>query len=420
MTTSTHPRRHWRRNLLLAVALLVVLLIALRAALPGWVTRAVNERMADMGDYQGQVADVDLRLIIGAYSVRDIVITKVDGDAPVPFFAAPRIDLSVSWRALFKGRLVATSDIHEPQVNFVDIEGEDNQTGAGVDWRAQLEELAPFRLNEVRVHDGEIWFRNFISRPQVDLQATNVQGRVLNLSNVEDRERARAASFQLTADVLGQAPLESSAEFNPFDLLENFDFRLRVTQIDLTRLNEFLQAYAKLDAEGGTGDFVMELACRQGELTGYAKPLFDEVEIFSWKEDVEEEGDNPLRALWEAIAGGIENLFKNQELDQIATRVEITGTVEDADTSVGQAIVAILVNAFVEAYRPVFEGLPEQEEDACVGSDHRKLMIYSEFLQKPAPFRALEVHFDQQIDALCTHAISARLSMCDCRIKYRL
>jgi hypothetical protein len=185
---------------------------------------------------------------------------------------------------------------------------------------------------------------------------------VLNLSNVEERERTRAASFHLTADVLGQAPLESSAEFNPFDLMENFDFRVRVRQVDLTRLNEFLQAYANLDVEAGTGDFVMELACRQGQLTGYAKPLFDEVEIFSWTEDVEEQKDNPLRVLWEAIAGGIENLFKNQELDQIATRVEITGTLGDADTSIAQAIVSILVNAFVEAYRPVFEGLPEQPD----------------------------------------------------------
>jgi hypothetical protein len=62
------------------------------------------------------------------------------------------------------------------------------------------------------------------------------------------------------------------------------------------------------------------------------------------------------------MADGIENLFKNQELDQIATRVEITGTLGDADTSIAQAIVSILVNAFVEAYRPVFEGLPEQPD----------------------------------------------------------
>jgi hypothetical protein len=362
MTTPTRHQRHWRRTLLLAVALLAVLLIAARAALPGWVTRLVNEKIADLGDYRGHVEDVDLQLIIGSYSIRDVAITKVDGDAPVPFFLAPRIDLAVSWRALFKGRLVANADIYEPQVNFVDTKGEDNQTGLGVDWRKQLEELAPFRLNEVRVHDGEIWFRNYFSRPNVDHQATNVQGRVLNLSNVEKRERTRAASFHLTADVLGQAPLESSAEFNPFDLMENFDFRVRVRQVDLTRLNEFLQAYANLDVEAGTGDFVMELACRQGQLTGYAKPLFDEVEIFSWTEDVEEQKDNPLRVLWEAIAGGIENLFKNQELDQIATRVEITGTLGDADTSIAQAIVSILVNAFVEAYRPVFEGLPEQPD----------------------------------------------------------
>jgi len=38
--------------------------------------------------------------------------------------------------------------------------------------------------------------------------------------------------------------------------------------------------------------------------------------------------------------------------------VEIHGRIDDARTSTWQAIVAVLHNAFVEAYRARFEGLP--------------------------------------------------------------
>src|SRR5690606_40130375 len=92
------------------------------------------------------------------------------------------------------------------------------------------------------------------------------------------------------------------------------------TGIDLTRANDLLRAYAKLDVEQGSGDFVMELKARDGQLDGYAKPLFRNVEIFNSKSDVEQEGKNPLQIAWEALAGGIQNLFKNQHFDQFATR----------------------------------------------------------------------------------------------------
>ena len=38
-----------------------------------------------------------------------------------------------------------------------------SQTGAGTDWREQLDKLLPITLNEVRVVDGTLRFRNFTS-----------------------------------------------------------------------------------------------------------------------------------------------------------------------------------------------------------------------------------------------------------------
>lgn len=355
----TRVRRRWPW---VTLAVIVVALVVVRLLLAGWVAGYVNSKLDRMGDYHGELDSVSLHLWRGAYSIHDLRIERVGGKVPVPLLKAPRIDLSVSWRALLHGGIVATADFEQPQVNFVDGPGGDNQSGTGVDWRARLEDLLPIRLDEVNVRGGSLHFRNFISDPRVDLVATDVDGVVTNLTNVR-ASGSRPAHFEATAKILGHAPLETSADFDPLGKLTDFDFRVRVTGIDLTRANDLLRAYAKLDVEQGSGDFVMELKARDGQLDGYAKPLFRNVEIFNWKSDVEQEGKNPLQIAWEALAGGIQNLFKNQHFDQFATRVEIHGRVGDTKTSAWQAIVAILRNAFVQAFKPQFERLPTRSAD---------------------------------------------------------
>ena len=350
------PRWAW-----ISLGVLVVALITVRIMLPTWVAGYVNRRLDRMGDYHGQLASVDIHLWRGAYSINTLEIAKVTGKVPVPLVKAPRIDLEVSWNALLHGKVVAKAEFFQPELNFVDADSKaGGQSGKGVNWRAQLEALIPIRLDEVQVHDGRIHFRNFNSDPRVDLQATQVNGVVTNLSNT-GRASERAASFDLTARVLGDAPVTATAKFDPLGSLENFKFSIKVSKIELRKANDFLQAYAKLDVEQGSGDFVMELEANNGRLDGYAKPLFRDVKIFSWKHDVEQQHDNPLRVAWEALAGGIQNLFKNQSENQFATRVEIHGTTKSRDISTWEAIVGILHNAFVEAFKPTFERLPKRE-----------------------------------------------------------
>jgi hypothetical protein len=153
------------------------------------------------------------------------------------------------------------------------------------------------------------------------------------------------------------------ASFDPLDRrIADFTLTLRISDIQLKRLNDLARAYAKLDFAGGHGTFVMQLEAKDGALSGYAKPLLHDVQIFSWKQDVEEEGKNPLRVAWEAIAQGITSLFKNQAKDQFATRIPISGRIDNKDISAWAAIVGVLHNAFVQAYTPKLEDLKPAPE----------------------------------------------------------
>lgn len=230
-----------------SLAGITLLLVALHVALPYLVRDYLNDKLAEMGDYRGQISDVDLALWRGAYRINGLEIVKVQGKVPVPFVKAPLIDLSVSWHSLWYDHAVVAKVLFvKPELNFVDGGNKQaSQTGRGTDWRAQLGKLLPITLDEVRIDNGRITFHNFTSKPPVDMQATQVEASVFNLTNVVDVKGRRDARFEGKALLLGHAPLEANATFDPLSNFEEFEFRLRVKDIELKRMNDFAAAYGK-------------------------------------------------------------------------------------------------------------------------------------------------------------------------------
>lgn len=349
---------------LIGLASLVALLLALHLALPYLVRNYLNDRLADMGDYRGQIADVDLAWWRGAYQINDLKIVKTTGKVPVPFLDAPLIDLSVSWRSLWYDHAVVAEVVFvHPELNFVDGGNKQNsQTGQGTDWRQQLEKLLPITLNEVRIENGTLTFRNFNSKPPVDLKATQLQASIRNLTNVRDEKGRRDAHFDGTARLLGDARVESRATFDPFSDFDDFEFRLRATDIQLRRLNDFASAYGKFDFNAGHGDLVIEAQAENGRLHGYIKPLLRDVDVFNWQQDVEDKDKGFFRSIWEALVGASETVLKNQPKNQFATRVELRGSVHQRNISAFEAFLQILRNGFIQAFNARYEQPPPDSD----------------------------------------------------------
>ena len=342
---------------LAGLASLVALLVALHLALPYLVRDYLNDKLADMDEYRGQVADVDLAWWRGAYQINGLKIVKTSGKVPVPLLDAPLIDLSVSWSSLWYDKaVVAEVTFVHPQLNFVDGGSKQaSQTGRGTDWRRQLEKLLPITLDEVRIDNGVLAFRNFNAKPPVDLKATQLNASIRNLTNVRNKQGRRDASLDASALLLGDAKVESRATFDPFSDFDDFQFRLRATGIELRRLNDFSSAYGKFDFNAGHGDLVIEAQAENGRLTGYIKPLLRDVDVFNWQQDVQEKDKGFFRSVWEALIGATETVLKNQRKNQFATRVELSGSVHKQDVSAFEAFLQILRNGFVQAFNARYE-----------------------------------------------------------------
>lgn len=336
---------------------LLALLLVVHVALPYMVRDYLNDKLADMGDYRGHIDDIDVALWRGGYRINGLRIVKVNQDLPVPFVDAPQIDISVSWNELLEKRAVVARVVFErPEVNFVDGKSrEDSQTGEGTDWREQLNKLLPITLNEARINEGTLGFYNFNASPPVKLKANAIQASFYNLTNVADEQGDRVARFEGKAKLMDQAPLEASAVFDPFHNFQDFEFRVRATGIELTRLNDLANAYGKFDFKSGTGDIVVEAFAEDSQLSGYIKPLLRNVEVFDWQQDVENQNKGFFRSIWEAVVAGSEKVLRNQPRDQIATRVELRGSTRQQNVSAFEAFIGILRNGFVQAFNSGFE-----------------------------------------------------------------
>lgn len=339
--------RYW----VLGLVALVTILVALRLALPHWVKDYLNNQLADMGAYQGYITDVDIALWRGAYALSDVEVTKSDGSSEVPFFEADSIDLSISWRALLDGAVVAEVGFIRPELHFVDGGEQEGQAGTGTDWREAIQQLVPIRIDRLEIEDGVLHFHNFQSDPEVHLLLTEINGKISNITNVDRDDDAGYADANLEGMIFEDAHVFLEGSLDPLGDFRNFSIRLKTIDIDLTRINDLAEAYGNFDFESGTGSFIMELEADDGELVGYAKPILDNVVILDVESDSE---DGLLNVAWEAVLGALGRIFRNQPEERIASQIEIRGDLDQQEMSAWQALASVLRNAFVEAYEASF------------------------------------------------------------------
>ena len=335
------------------LGVLVVLGAVARGLMPWAVLHYVNRTIDRSPLYDGEIGDVRIHLWRGAYSLRDVRLNKTTGNVPVPFFAAPRLDFAIQWKALFHGKIVGRVLMDEPELNFVDAAAaEEDQTGAGAPWLQMIRDLFPFRINEALVRNGSIHFRAYRSAKPVDVYLSEVQAAIEDLANIHDDTAPLIATVQASGLAMDQAKFDFRMTLDPFSYRPTFHLAMRLVGLDVTKINDLAMDYGNFDFQRGWFDLVVEADSKEGRLSGYAKPLFRDLKVFSLKEDLR---GNPFQALWQALVGATTVVFKNQPRDQFGTLIPFSGDTSGTTPDLLATIGNVLRNAFVRAYLPRLE-----------------------------------------------------------------
>lgn len=342
-----------KKRLWIGLAVFILLLVGARLALPGWVRDHVNKKLDEHPEYDGKVGDVDIHLLRGAYSINGVKIVKTsENQPPEPFFEARLVDFSIEWRELFQKSIVGEIWVEDAALNFVKSKDkEESQTKVDASWLGIVQDLFPFKINKFQIADSAITFQDVHAKPKVDLQITNLFAVATNLTNARDLVEKLPASIRARGQTIGGGDLALNMRLNPLEKDPAFDLNLSLTNVDLTALNPMLEAYGKVDVKRGTFEVFTEIYAEDGMFEGYVKPFFRDLDVFEFKTD----NENPLKMAWQALVAGAMKLFKNQDKDQVATKIPIRGEIGAAQTEIWTTLANVLKNAFVQAFSPTID-----------------------------------------------------------------
>ena len=350
------------RTLKTTLTVLAVILL-IRAILPTGVEWYVNRALTKAENYSGYVGDIDLNLWRGAYEIEDIRIVKINSDLEIPFFAAKRLDLSLLWSALFRGALVGEIYAYDPEINFTDGESEGKkQSGASENWLSIADDLFPLKIDKLVIENGKISFSNLDAKPPIRIALYDIEIEAYNLANNKSGISDRTATASGRAKTLGQGEVTISAVASPETAKPTFDLNVEARQVALKVYEDLFNYYAPFTLEAGTLDLAAEIAANEGKLKGYVKPVLNNVDVFSWKGDIEEDGKGFFGGLKEMLAGFLAEIFENQKRDQLATKIPVEGTIDNIDIDNAAAFFGILRNAFVESINAQVESTVSLED----------------------------------------------------------
>ncbi|TPN84455.1 DUF748 domain-containing protein [Aquimarina algicola] len=338
----------------IALLFIVVLLITVRLLLPYFVKNYVNQVLEDIPGYYGQVEDIDISLIRGAYVINNLYLNKVDAGSQVPFLNFHKTDISIEWKSLFKGKIVSEIALTNPEIIYVfeDQNKENTEDPELEDWTKALTELVPININTLQVSNGKIAFVQLAANPNIDLQLYKINFNAKNLRNVLRTERELPSSIYAEAKSIGKGDVKLEGSMDLVKKVPDIDITFSLENADATSLNDLTNHYAGIDFKEGTYDVYSEIAIADSYLKGYIKPMLKDSKIIS-KED------SFLEVLWEGFVGFFKFVLKNHGNNTLATKIPFEGNLDDINTSVWITTKNIIKNAWIKA----FKGTADNEID---------------------------------------------------------
>ena len=206
-----------------------------------------------------------------------------------------------------------------------------------------------YRVRELRISRGIFGFVNKAVSPNYRLFFSDTDIVLSNFSNQRAEGRSKA---HLTGKFMGTGTAVADASFRAETAEPSFDSTVRIDDVDMTAMNDMLRAYGKFDVAAGRFFFYSELGVHDGVVTGYVKPFFKDMVVYDPAKDKHK---SFAHRMYEKVVGVASRVLENRPREEVATRANISGPLENPKVSTLQVIVKLVQNAFFKAILPGFD-----------------------------------------------------------------
>lgn len=308
----------------------------------GWADFLAEPHAAFMTDIKLDGIELDyFKPIINRYNV---AVDKGTLSAYGEIEIAPRYKAATLWNATVEG--VRVDYVHTPKMAGVGKELAREATKAAE--RAQDPGLM-LRIDRLEIVRSTFGFVNKTANPSYRVFVNDTSMTLTNLSSLPSGETAQAT---LTGKFMGNGPASASFKLRPTRPGPDFDLAVQIEETDLETMNDLLRAHGNFDVTGGRFSLYTEIAVQDRQVSGYVKPLFQDMTVYDASQDRDK---NVLRKVYEGVVGGLSRVLQNRPRDEVATRVELSGRLDNPNASIVDTIVGLVQNAFFKAILPGFE-----------------------------------------------------------------
>ncbi|GJL68241.1 MAG: hypothetical protein NPIRA06_08760 [Nitrospirales bacterium] len=253
---------------------------------------------------------------------------------------------------------IAMLEIENPHINYVEKHSQKKEQKASQDGKSQdggdpkkSQDPLKVAIDSASVKNGEFGYKNQTTTPPYKIFFNQVD---LQVSGLGAPRITQKGELKLLGKFMGKGKTSIEGRFQPEVQHPDFDVKVKIEKTEMTTLNDVLKAYGGFDVKSGKFSLISELHADSGRVQGYIKPFFDKPEIYDLSQD---KTDNIFQQLYEGVVNGVASLLENAPRDEVATKTDIAGDMENINIGTWQMIWNLFRNAFVDAMTPAFENL---------------------------------------------------------------
>jgi membrane protein len=339
-------------------------LLVARSALPRLLTWLANRGVRKIPGYRGTVQKVGVDFTAPSLMVQGFSLAKFNGSKQEQLLDISSIIVGSQWKKLLSGALVGYVRLESPRL-LLDLESirsraadgatkpnPDSNSAANKEqhpWQEKVKNLPAFRLTSAVLRDGEIRLRGVPGQNGADIRIDRLNLYLDNVTNSTKLAPSMMAKAHCNARVMTNGNLELRAQAYPLAQVPTFNVDFQTSNIDLTEVRTIIEKKLEIAVRRGIVDLYVEAAAAEGYIQGYAKVIFDHLELEPPKYS---SFAGKIKA-W--VVEAIAKLGKNKPKDRIATRIDFEGSVEDPHLDIIDAILRFIRNSFMTAERASLE-----------------------------------------------------------------
>ncbi len=336
--TKREKKSKRKRIFLWSFIVIVAVLVIIRIALPIVALRVINNKLDSLPNYTCIVKGFSVSLMDKSITLKGVEMKKRKGKIDIPFFTSGDIYVHLESYKERTSKVVVDSC----KLNLVRAENKERSQLSIDKELIEILKNMPLKLNILIVKNAEVHFIEKFRSPDIDLSVKNISIDGRNFENQNKSTAKYPSTIQINGDFEG-GKLKVKADFNKQKKNPMIHVVSSFSPIQVSRINNFLKVYAKLNVDSGTLSATSIINIKDGRLDGFIDPIAKNLVFHQSPKKSEVKF---FKRLKQAALNVASKLLGKGESEKIQTIIELHGPLSEVKVNVWDIILEGLKKSF--------------------------------------------------------------------------